>query len=168
MASEKKLTSFPDFSPCTSPCATIPLRTACWGLWSWWEWWSVDRSNLADDLLLWCCHSSFDVSTSPWYCHSSFATAPMLLILLWCFHFTLILPTLLSHSSNVAAPPMLLLLLQCSYSTLRLPFLPSTLTLNQCCHSFDGFLFLLIPNVTAPPLRLLPLLECCLNLQCPQ
>ena len=83
-----------------------------WGMWSWWEWWSIEKSNLADDLLLWSCYSSSDVAAPSsmlllllWSCYSSSdvaAPSSMLLLLLWCFHFTLILPFLLYHPSNVA------------------------------------------------------------------
>ena len=100
-------------------------------------------------------------------CHSS----SMLPFLLQCFHSSYyagdispILVILLQYccsSFNIAAPPSMLLL----HLHVALP--PSTLTLNQCCHSFDGLMFLLLPNINAPPLLLLPFLECCLNLQFP-
>ena len=123
-------------------------------------------------LLLDVCHSSsmspllLD-ATPPRCCHSS----SMLSFLLQCFHssyyagaISTILLILLQYccsSFNIAAPPSMLLL------HLHVAIPPSTLTLNQCCHSFDGLMFLLLPNINAPPSLLLPILECCLNLQFP-
>ena len=131
------------------------------------------KSLILSPLLLGCCHSCLmlplllDAATPPQCCHSS----SMLPFLLQCFHSSYyagdispILVILLQYccsSFNIAAPPSMLLL----HLHVALP--PSTLTLNQCCHSFDGLMFLLLPNINAPPLLLLPFLECCLNLQFP-
>ena len=108
-----------------------------------------------------------DAATPPRCCHSS----SMLPFLLHCFHSSyyagaispilLILLQYCCSSFNLAAPPSMLLL------HLHVAIPPSILTLNQCCHSFDGLMFLLLPNINAPPLLLLLFLECCLNLQCP-
>ena len=112
------------------------------------------KSLILSPLLLGCCHSS-----------------SMLPLLLQCFHssyyagaISTILLILLQYccsSFNIAAPPSMLLL------HLHVAVPPSTLTLNQCCHSFDGLMFLLLPNINPPPSLLLPFLECCLNLQFP-
>ena len=120
-------------------------------------------------LLLGCCHSSsFDVATPPpsmLPLPLSIAIPPSMLslLLLCCCSFTNVadpssVSLLLLH---IAAPPSMLLL----HLHVALP--PSTLTLNQCCHSFDELMFLLLPNINAPPLLLLPFLECCRNLQFP-
>ena len=46
--------------------------------------------------------------------------------------------------------------------------LPPILILCQCCRSFShGLMFLLVPDVMAPPLLLLLFLECYLHLQHP-
>ena len=101
------------------------------------------KSLTLSPLLLGCCHFySLGAPIPPFM---------LSLLLLCCCSFT-----------NVAAPPSMLPL----HLDVAIP--PSILTLHQCCHSFfHGLMFLLLPDITAPPLLLLLFLECCLNLQCP-
>ena len=123
------------------------------------------KSLILSPLLLGCCHSSLmlplllDSATPPQCCHSS----SMLSFLLQCFHspyyagaISTILLILLQYccsSINIAAPPSVFLL------HLHVAIPPSTLTLNQCCHSFNELMFLLLPNINAPPSLLLPFLN---------
>ena len=105
------------------------------------------KSLILSPLLLGCCHSFsmlpliLNVAIPPWM---------LLLLLLCCCSFT-----------NVAASPSMLPL----HLDVTIPL--SILTLHQCCRSFNGLMFLLLPNIDTPPLWLLLFLECCLNLQCP-
>ena len=116
------------------------------------------KSLILSPRLLGCCHSYFmlplllDVATHPQYCNSAFnASTPLILLLLLLQHHC--------SSFNIATPPLVLPL------HLDVASPPSILKLHQCCRSFDGLMFLLLPNIIAPPLLLLLFLECC-NARC--
>ena len=137
-----------------------------------WEWWSVERSNLADDLLLWCRHSSVVIAAFPWMLQcpcknelfsiagpSNWSLHNRLAIpwSLWSLHpfFDVSTPPQCYHSSSDVAVPafMLLLLLSCCHFTLMLPFL------HWHCHSFF--------DVPATHLCYCSPLRLPLHLQCP-